>query len=388
MSYDIDVFGTMALTSRELAKLVASLPELKPRRHWPSGQLTSVVNADTGDTCLTIDGPLRVGPEDLVEGIEIVDATVMYSVHAVRTSSELEVREGTVAEPANIAYAIRFANRLAEAINGKAVDLQRHESASSDRVSETLRQSNEENRWVHMLWYRLPGESSASKNFAATYLAVARRVLPSAVPMRFGTHEPWQGRFPRDDDARFAAIYGEDCRASDLKLESANFEMGLISAWGSVRGRKLQTAHIVFSLSKLEQNGDVAKVRYFVEEFARESGCFFASAEVSDDLFDPTYPVIFDGGWGGVPATPLWITWYNAEYADVVRPFVRGGNLHEQKGNLLHDWSEEPVDAIDIATIAGETVRIPYEITGIADEGRSPVSPAPLLPALLRKADF
>jgi len=166
-------------------------------------------------------------------------------------------------------------------------------------------------------------------------LAVLRPALPEAVPVRFGDHEPMQGRLDRDGDDAFAALW--DRTSNPFWSGRPPVEHGFVHlgrGFGAalspaerdalipvVAGRKAVDADEV--TLHFQANVDARWVEAIVSVFARvalELDAFFAAG------FHSKRPVAVNGRhWLGIPPDPLWLTWVGSEYrsASGLGPLIR-----------------------------------------------------------------
>ncbi len=155
-------------------------------------------------------------------------------------------------------------------------------------------------------------------------LAVLRGAMPEAVPVRFGDHEPMQGRLDRDGDDAFAALWdgtsnpfwsGRPPLENGFVHLSRGFGAALSAAERDalipvIAGRKAIDADEV--TLHFQANVDARWLEAIVSLFARvalELDAFFAAA------FHSTRRVAVNGRhWFGIPPDPLWLTWVGSEY--------------------------------------------------------------------------
>lgn len=128
MSYDLEVYGKVSLTARELAKVVASVRGLKATVDRGSQTISSIMHKRTREMAFELDGPDLVESEDIPEEwTEVADATVLYSIHV---SYDVQSGAGGFSfsvDEAKLSVATAFAARLAERIGGTVIDPQTYE---------------------------------------------------------------------------------------------------------------------------------------------------------------------------------------------------------------------------------------------------------------------
>lgn len=222
---------------------------------------------------------------------------------------------------------------------------------------------------------------------AAHFLAAARSTFPAAVPLKFGTEEPMRGRFPRDDDQLFGDLYAQECRYDELMFLGKLVESGRIYPWSNDTRQRFQRVLVKFKLEKLSGR-EIGRVESFIVDLAERMGCFFAFAEVTESRYYTAIPGGFDGAWGGLPLWPQWMTWYDIEYASLVRPYLVAGVVKEFRQGILHKWSDSPVGAAEISPQIDRDPWVPAEMIGTtktAEGGRvRGVEPAEVMPHRLR----
>ncbi len=236
---------------------------------------------------------------------------------------------------------------------------------------------------LHLNWFRSVDET---KEIADAYLSTARDLFPLAVPTRFGTREPMQGRFPRDDDAAFDVLYKEHCYLSDLNFYGKAIEFGFINGWANDLRRRFQAIRVAFDYEKLNRLGAVPKVEDFFVATAQRTGSFFAFAELNHSVHRTAEPSAFDGGWGGLPSQPQWLTWYGPAYADLVRPSLAPARLRPIGRGAVHRWTELPSTEADLKPLVDRDPWISGDLLATVDpvDPRRLQSPARSMPPALR----
>lgn len=389
MSYDLDVYGKVSLTSRELAKVASSAgADARRGRGWAAKSVT--VLDDSQNPAFTVEGPFRVEPDDLPRGVsEILGSKMVYNIHVPYIVDLAGGGFRAVPDSLHLAAARAYAVNLAGRVEGTVVDPQIHQSGDPQPASADENAAPTPELYLHLEWFRRLDGSPESKALAAAYLRAAKAVLPVAVPARFGPSEPLRGRLPRDGDDVFDDTYRTECRLSTLVMTSKTFSSGSISPWSSITSSGYQTASVVFALSALEKSGSLDRVQGFVAEMARQSGSFFAFAEVNSNRYTTARPRGFDGAWGGLPTDPQWITWYNTEYAALVVPQLLAGSTETYAEGTIHRWSDKPTSSEEIRRFAGRDPWVSADLRGAVEvtaNGVRGTVPAKVLPASLRSS--
>lgn len=384
MSYDLDVFARVSLAPRDLAR-ITSAPGVHVRRERGWGAKGISARDEIDRPVFTLEGPTRIEAQDVPTGvIGAGGVKVVYNIHVPYDVSESAGGFEAVPDARHLAAARAYASNLARMSDGVVVDPQMENP--SDRRSPVKRQPSDSTLYVHLEWFRRMEDSPASKALAENYLRSARSSFLPAVPARFGPREPLKGRLREDGDDAFGNLYRAECRLSAMMMVGKGLS-GSISAWSSITRSGYQSASAVFELDGLEKTGAIGGVHSFVEEMARASGSFFAFAEVNSSKYATARPRGFDGEWGGLPTDPQWITWYDAEYAPLVRRFLTRGRIEDRTDGMLHSWAETPMRADEIRRSLGRDEWVPAELRGILDHTPNGVRgrvPAKVMPASLR----
>lgn len=243
--------------------------------------------------------------------------------------------------------------------------------------------TSREGRYLHLDWYRLRDGSPA---LAAVYLDVASELLPTLVPARFGTHEPWQGRFPRDDASTFDRMYRKECEISELIFAGESIQRGTVSGWTNDLEARYQRLSVRIGLDVLERTIAQEALEEFFIEVAKRTGSFFASAELNDTMFETAQAAAVRGAWAGLPSQPQWLTWYSPEYAELVETHLAAGETRKFPEGCFHRWTDEPADASEILSWIWEKSWVPQELLPAPNPGntRRPHEQAHLMPESLR----
>ncbi|MGN7966546.1 hypothetical protein ACTJKK_10765 [Microbacterium sp. 22179] len=383
MSYDLEVYGKVALSTRDLVKVVSADRALKAQVDKRADALGAVVWKKSGAHFFTIDGPMQVEPEDLPEGwAEGEGATVLYSLSITYDVSEGPEGFSATVDGADADAAMAFAERLVARIDGAVWDPQTWEPTEVE-VEVAPEAEPPQTLYLHMKWYRLLDDT---KDLAAIYLRTAREFFPLAVPSRYGTHEPMQGRIPRDDDALFDRLYREECESSKLLLAGKVILHGSISHWTNELSVRVQSVRLTFEISRLEKAGAIDAIERFLVVLAERSEAFFASASVTRSRYVGGYlPFLPKGQWSGLSLEPHWMTWFGREYAELVRPHVDSTLVKDALHGLLHRWTDHPAPAAELRQLS-DGPWIPTELAGIVDpdDDERCIRGASLMPESLR----
>lgn len=359
MSFDLEVYGEHSLSSDQIAEVVLSVGGLVAEQDATGASITAVRHADSERHCLTLDGPFGIDDGDTPERWQtaLSGATVLYQIHA-------DVGED------DVRCALAFSRMLASRVAGRVLDPQNDE-APGPRSAPPAKSAD--GQFLHLHWFR-PG--GIGEDVAALYLEVARELMPLAVPARFGPHEPFQGKLPRDDDAAFDRMYRTACAIDSMYFVGTAPSLGgYIDSWGSPNPKWPVDLMVTFDFSGLERAGAVSEITDFFVEVARRIGSFSAYVELNDAAYATAAPLRSLGAWAGLPDEPQWLTWYSQEYAALVHPYLTGGVSRSFPEGLLHQWSEAPMTAGQIRPLLTRAPWVPDELLPL----RSPSSRRRLL---------
>lgn len=333
MSFDLEVYGKHSLSANEMAEVIASTDGLVAE--WDDERTVIVgVHEDSTQLRVTIDGPFAIDEDDLPEGWRGVlsGATALYEIHA------------DVCDDGDVRSAFVFARALAARVEGRIIDPQNAEPPAQAPPSRGA--SPGEKQFLHLHWYCM---RNSDTELATTYLRAAREFLPLAVPTRFGTHQPFQGRFPRDDDAAFGRMYADECALDRLWLTGKKPSIGgYIDSWASPEENWPVDLLVTFEFEGLVGTGAIEAVKEFFIEVARKVGSFSAYAELNDAAYATSAPLRTLGEWSGLSDNPQWLTWYSEEYATLVHPYLTGGVARSFPEGFLHQWTGSPATAQQI----------------------------------------
>jgi len=183
MSYDLAVYTSRTASRDELAGLLGQGSALQLESVGSDQRSLRAVRGARRRHSFTLDGPGDVEAEDVPAEVTAVllGARHRYGI----------IVEGTA--DAEIPHAVRFARRLAQALDGAVLDQQTDEVWSRSR-SRSVRKPTPDERvaTVDVGWYCLGHEVSAAP--ASVFLRAAEELLPEALPRRFGEEEPLQGK--------------------------------------------------------------------------------------------------------------------------------------------------------------------------------------------------
>lgn len=369
MSYDVNVYGHRELAVEDFVKIAVSLNGVAINEATLEDELPEIFDPTTGELEFTVEGPYRLESEDIPDGWDdVIRSSILYSI-IVPTGSEKKMGN-----------ALRFADLLAERIEGTVVDLQTYDPPG---VSTPDDPTSDGKLYLHAVWCRLPDGAS---DFADDYLRTARQFFAPVVPTRFGTSEPLQGRLKRDNDGEFVDLYRQECALSDLVFDAKSLDSGTIEGWSNDYHGRLQRIHLRFPLSRLQRPGMFDEFEIFFTELARRTGSFFACAGVNASRYWYSGSPAFRGSWAGLPSQPQWMTWYEPEYLEMVKPSLTSGTIADFPEGSLHKWAEGPLVSSEILTLLRRVPWVPLSLLPKIEVGgdRKIVAQARDMPAGLR----
>ena len=350
MSYDLHVYAPTTLGAGVLRDLVAGMPRLEVAEFDAARRWYSVVRGAARRYCFTVDGPFDVEAEDVPED---VTATVLEVTHVFYVTVE-----GSAA--ADILHAVRFARSLAQALGGVVTDQQSGQIwARGERASATP-ERNERVKVINLDWYTR--RMFVGPDFGAQYAGICRRLLPEALPRRFGEHEPLQGKLAGAGDGGFANAW-RDATSILFFAASPPCISGSMGA-GPAEQHPCPIWRMGVQLHYQPLAADLRwreAVRRFFLAIAEDLRAFFASAEVTRGNIWNGRSLWSDGdtewpitparvhGWMGLPPYPLWWAWYGEPYRGLIPGHLSGGEVTETPGGILHQLAGEPLDRDELA---------------------------------------
>ena len=361
LSYDLQVFSQRALAEQELRELVAA-SGLSVEEQRNDGTALTVLRGVRAKYCFTLGLPVAVEPEDVPEDVTAVllDPSFLYEL-LVEGSSATETP-----------HALRFARRLAEASAGVVVDQQTDQTWHRGELRTATPVERGQIHVVQLHWYF---QSGGSTDLAArSWLDLARRHLPEALPRRFGTCEPLPMRLETDGPEAFVQTVATETSTVFFKARTPCIE-------GSLAGTADRRTTLSHSLSLhrallSEPAWRVPLQRLFVS-FAEASGSFYASAEVQRGLewsgrsvwyggkAERTTYLARGGVWAGLPPHPVWWSWFGPGYVPLVDDHLPAQQAEVISGGLFHSRSVEPQDRDQLRAALATSISHPGPRRGL-----------------------
>lgn len=286
---------------------------------------------------LSIDGPLRVDPEDVPE--EVVQAlaspSVLYELHATLSAST------------DLAAVRSWSRGLTDAIDGVVIDRQTgrlYPTKGRRSVPRPTRMQRVD--VLELQWYwPSPGIS------ATPYLQTCARHMPEATPHAFGEFEPLQHRL----------------ESGRLTLETMwqtsdglYFRCQLPCLTGGVSRWTPDAPLASLSLGLLAKPIAVSPaledaLRSFFISVAQHGDAFYASLEIerawlwngrsvwSDADTRSTDTRLVRGKWQGLPSSPARWEWHSSEHADRAQHRRRGLRPQQFEKGLFLEGDQSPI---------------------------------------------
>jgi len=387
VSYDLDIYTASSVPRAGLIGLVDGMPELTASGGLEGGADSVIVQRGRRRAyCCTVDGPFGVEAEDIPEEVTAVllGARWLYTVNV----------EGSA--PAGIRHAVRLARHLAEQLDGAVMDRQQDTvwSRSKGRqVSKPARESRISR--IEVDWYCQ--RQHLGPDPAGTFCSEAARLLPEALPRRFGEYEPLQGKFADAGPDGFSAAWHA---ATGLLFYSGSGPC--IS--GAMPGRRDRWPDQVWRMSLdfhvgpfQDQRWQAALQALFIT-LADELPAYYATAQVVRGAIWSGRTVYIDGQsesacslgwqrhWHGLSPIPVWWEWFGSPYRELVRNDLPADATMTTANGLLHEWATQPADRDELASSANRS--FPADLLAILAPNPENMRPSPLIRASRIPADL
>jgi hypothetical protein len=375
MSYDLTVYAASSIDDEELEAIVGSIPGLAV---GDSGDHeVTVLRGKQEKYAFTVFGPYEI------DAVDVPDEVVPHVLEP--TTSWQVIVEGS--DPAEVKPARRFAKTLAVAAGGVAVDEQTEDILGARRARRAPRPTSELIRILAVDWY----SPESAPNAPTLWLELARKILPEALPRRFGDYYPYQHRLDRDGDEAFVSSYGRTqwgYRSPSFTATLPILDGGLYAPeWGGI---------LIDSIRMVAEPLDDTRwrntVQRFFVEYARRRGSVLAAGEVlrnhriagpRDPNQDPSGGLLRGAdGILGLPAGPIWWTWLDNDYLPLVREYLPPEHTTYYDEGALYAPTEEAADRGQLAVLP-DPIPKSLRVTAIPPEypGNSPTnSPAAIRP--------
>ena len=345
MSYDLHVYACAELDREALVGLLDDCGLAADEAHAGRDLLT-VVRGVKRAYSFTTGIPDRLELEDVPEEVTalLLEPRYLYEV----------MIEGS--SPSEVAHAVRFARKLAQAAKGVVVDQQEGTIWSRGKMRVPPKVERGRIDVVEMRWWVT--DQTAPDAGAAAWLEVARRHLPEALPRRWGVYEPLSENADPDQPDAFAYYVAHADGSVYLKASAPAIE-GHAAAFEY--GRSLDSYSLTLHRSALDEEGWRDSARRLFTDFAARAGAVLATAEVLRDMDWSGRSLGYEadtehapylttaGGWAGLPPYPVWWTWFGPDYIPLVRDHLAAEQVATTGSGLFHWRSDMPADRDQLA---------------------------------------
>lgn len=387
MSYDIEVYGTHAVTPEQLAAVVAdaggqaegSPPFVVVHRMVRGRRLRA----------FAIDGPLRVEREDL-------PGEVAAAMVGVRVLYEITVEDR--ARPP-LALAMKIARTLAELTDGVVHDRQNDDRPIWSRRPLRLFKPPAAKRIdvIDFEWFIR--REDLPPGLPGRLLESFRTWIPEALPRRFGEHEPLQHALADEGDDGFVRAWRSEsgglfwkttrpCLSGSASAIGDAFTPYLIGGEDELR-HPIGQISLTLDLRTLEDRRWRDDLVSAFASVAEVTGAFYAQASVErnwgygggslwcDGQTQTNPGLTVRARWYGLPPYPVWLAWHGDLYHDHLKRYL-DGDCRKLGGGLLWQASDHPHETGSIPWPAEVTMTlIPEDDPRFPDQNRQPAQVIP-----------
>ncbi|MFW0772047.1 hypothetical protein ACLRGI_02625 [Paenarthrobacter nitroguajacolicus] len=399
MSYDFFVYGSEALSHENVATRINNIRGLSfdPAESGPSDAQAwgFLVNRGTQRNYgFTVEGPY---PDS---GDDIDDRQASVVIPGIKYRYDISV-EGC-GPATEIPHAWAFAKKLARAVSGVAIDAQTDGTWPEPKAPPLTAYEEyykhlspgEFVNGVTAQWYFIQNEDAVT--LGQKYLDVCREHLPQALPRNYQRslgNRPWER--PDDDSSFLEALQSN--KMPWLQATGSAFvqNLGFSKLVDDADSAPMHVGAISLSLSAYG-NGDAGTVpalRPFFLALAERVGAFFASAEITRSHVtaekikrtEEASNQWFRGMWRGLPAHPVWWSYFGPLYSELVGPHLTG-NVEEAHGALFHSYGDKPLNRDEIMALLPGSASgwLPGDLTAPFDFCRPQQPVAATIPSPLR----
>jgi hypothetical protein len=371
MSTSINIFSYLKPSKKLLCELSAEDGlEINETNNGKSAGNLLVQKSVKGKmkTVWIIDGPFKVEQEDLPDELDgqtrLPKWLLQFTISAAASNLDLEMAmamSGLVADEldgfAFIDDELFYPEKIKKPL--------KKQSQTKQAKNQPKKQTKERRGPLVTLEFHF-----ARKQAAKTFLKVARRFCPEAVPRRFGYYDPLPGKFDDQTESVFVNEWkrlvrdkngdGLTWTASYPCLEG---HIGCSHTGGDSkkeysRGIEQSIIEITFDGQVLKDDQEWCKkvVRLF-EGLAVELDAFYAAGYVERNMviYRSRIYIAHDSEsislqatdwshtkWLGIPRTPTWLVWYGGPYAKLLKHIAKENQTDSSAIFLRH--GKEPVD--------------------------------------------
>lgn len=289
-----------------------------------------------------VDGPLRVETEDLADELAAMLMAPKW-LYQVNFPADTPQR--------SISTLLGLAKLIAKQGDGAVYDPQEDAVLwPRSRPKRFVRRRDAETGPMLFLDIFSPARANGA-SLMRSYLDVCRRLLPEALPNRYGDYEPMQHRLNGVDDEHALLDFAQESSqieyggsffwSASRPFEHCSVSFGdrrrgvTPSHYDDVRGReRMRPMTVLGAWVRLDCGNEGAladALEAFLVEVARAMGAFYACASLG--VFPYHGPM-----WIGIPEVPTWLSWYGNEYSEWLRVRVgkpRPGSTEYPEGVMV-----------------------------------------------------
>lgn len=367
MSIDLEIITSSRPEHTHLQEFVSSREHFGIQGELFTGQGSLVITRRMKTRTLwsfNVYGPFRVELDDLND---------MVLGHVLAPRWLLKISVPIAAPKVDFSAARALARHLADRCKGVVYDPQIGAIVwpKGKRKRHTPPAGRYRIRLIRLKWFVSPSESSLKT--ARLFLDVLRKTCPEAVPLRFGTYEPFQGRLEEGDDEPLLRIWVEESKApygGSLYFKSRSPCFGGTVSYPDPRdvhkpedsGRALKLG---LDFDGRALHGDIRwceAIALLFVEMARGLRAFYAAGYVERDVIAGRGGALYDGRsesypmprgrwWFGIPPAPTWLAWFGVPYRKEVELFLPESCVTNTPEGILARFGQEPVDLDELRDV-------------------------------------
>ena len=368
MSYDLTVYVKRDVREEAIRDAVKHLGEQRGDADYPvveGPSLEATSQLVLGD--ITVDGPLRLQPEDVPQEISKAVRGIGYAYHlsvpydtGPRFVEDVERGRG-------------LAGNLANLGDGVWVDEQTDEVWKRDRCL-AIRPVDEGGRYDEVSFYWYVPRNLLQPAVIRTYVDLGNRYLPEALPRRYGDFQPFQHSY--------------EAGAEELEetWSKARTELSFNASSPCIHGYfgppdaalpidDIWCAKLAARARALRSPVWRDRFRMLFLELAEQWRCIYASAEVTrghkwrrgsswgDSQTEAEIIPIRMGEWLGLPPYRMWWSYYAGAYAELVSGHLSEECLERTDRGLFYRLSDDPMNRDELSQRAKCPGWLPPELT-------------------------
>lgn len=321
---------------------------------------------NTSITSFFVDGPLAVDCDILPEAL-------ISAVLSPRWLMQVSLPES--AKKIDLSYAKIFCRFMATSLQGAAYDLQKDKVIwpREQRKRCFIEPRGERIRLIELEWF-LPAKNAPSRELPETVLKILNLLCNEALPVRYGTYEPLQGKY--DHAERESFIENWQALSNDKEGEHLFWKSKRPCFGGSVSfpsrddstkpAGAFRRVNISLSFDERALHQDSRWCETVVDIFYRIAvnvRAFYAAAYVQRNVI-ARRTVFFDGAseksplpmsewWLGIPTEPTWLSWYGRPYKRLVEQYLPNESIARNiSEGILVRLGKLPMDKDELKPLA------------------------------------